>query len=133
MTLNLSGGREPRLSWGISSSNPNEFLGDLANDPAVANLLKNSACPISLSTPGNGTEAIKVINGGSIEHRRSSFCADELLNTTPCERRGSVSLTTSHDTAGSPVEADCASTTRRTNGWMASPRYVGGYNKLFEP
>ena len=131
MTLNLSGGREPRLSWGISSSNPNEFLGDLADDPAVASLLKNSACPISLSAPGNGTGAIKVINGGSTEHRRSSFNADELLNTTQCESRGSISRTTSRDTAGSPVEADCA-TTRRTNGWTTSQRYVGVYSKPFE-
>ena len=132
MTLNLSGGREPRLLWGISSSNHSEFLGDLADDPAVANLLKNSACPISLSAPGNGTEAIKVINGASTEHRRPSFNADDLLNTTQCESRGGVSRsTTSRDIAGSPVEADCAST-RRTNGWTTSQRYVGGYSKLFE-
>lgn len=134
MTLNLSGGREPRLLWGISSSNPSEFLGELADDPAVANLLKNSACPLGLSAPGNGTEAIKAINGGSIatEHRRSSFNADDLLNTTPCESRSGVSRSTGRDRAGagSPpvlVEADCASTPRRTNGWTASQRYVGGH------
>ena len=128
MTLNLSGGREPRLLWGISSSNvnPSDFLGDLADDPAVANLLKNSGCPISLSTtPGNGTtEAIKVLNGGSSEHRRSSFNADQLLNTSvQCESRGGVSRTASRDTARSLMEAGCA-TTRRTNGWPASQRYV---------
>ena len=133
MTLNLSGGREPRLLWGISGSNvnPSDLLGDLADDPAVANLLKNSACPISLSatTPGvNGTtEAIKVLNGGSSEHRRSSFNADDLLNTSAqCESRGGVSRTTSstsRDTARSPMEAGCATTTRRTNGWQTYHRY----------
>ena len=131
MTLNLSGGREPRLSWGISSANPNEFLGELANDPAVANLLKNSSYPISLSPAGNG-EAIKV-NGGSIEHRRSPFSADDLLNTTTqCEGRGDLSRTTTYGTTGSPrlVEADCARTleiTRKSNGWTSTARYVGGY------
>ena len=131
MTLNLSGGREPRLLWGISGSNvnPSDLLGDLADDPAVANLLKNSACPISLSTttPGvNGTtEAIKVLNGGSSEHRQSSFNADDLLNTSAqCESRGGVSRTsTSRDTARSPMEAGCATTMRRTNGWPAYQRY----------
>lgn len=43
MTLNLSGGREG-LPWGLGLSNADsgQFLGDLASDPAIANLLKNS-------------------------------------------------------------------------------------------
>ena len=126
MTLDFPGGREPRLSWGISSSNPSEFLGDIASDPSVSNLLKSSPCrPITFSTPGAEAQ-IKVNDDDQIEDRRSPFCADELLNTKQCKTRDSV---LSHGTTGSPVEADCATSLLkeaplRTNGWTMSQRYV---------
>ena len=126
MTVNLSGGREG-LSWGLdlSSADPGQFLGDLANDPAVASLLNNS---FSTSLSPTDSEAFKVKKKATDSLREFYPANEEDRLTAHCEAReregagrstGSVSGATVDRTHCSRTRGDLERVRTRTtsNGW----------------
>ena len=92
MTLNLSG--RDGLTWGLSSANVDidGFLGDFANKPAVANLLKNSISKGRASPEPKPSGA----------ERRGSF-SGERLDTSYCEHYEGMTRTNSKTV--SPAES----------------------------
>ena len=122
MTLNLSGGREQGLAWGLSSTDPSQFLGDLANDPAVANLFKNS---FSRSLPDD-------LNSNSETKGRDKetrcLIDEREWNTAPAAHlegrksfvRSTKGFADSTMNYGGTVVEERASTRPRSNGWTSN-------------
>ena len=125
MTLNLSGGREG-LPWGLGLSNtdPGQFLGDLASDPAIANLLKNSF-PSSVSPADSETFNIVKRKGTDGSLRDSYHTREEEDQHTT--RYGDIERDSVAADSVTDVTVECARTSidperarKTSNGWSTA-------------
>lgn len=132
MTLNLSGGREQGLTWGLSSADPNPFLDDLANDRTMASFLKSSYKKTMSGDFNSSSKAVyKVV--GSRDSETVSSTVDVQRQQRGVDqngRRANIVDATKSLADSTSDGADCQvkfhrgdeRTKARSNGWTTSRR-----------